>query len=163
MSKTTAIINYDTIPNGDDWFNDNNGYWSGLEWITWLKELKKKYGDDDAKIRWLNAWRKEVGFFDHETALLHDYVFVDALLENGIDIRNPISGLITSTTGFIGHGGDAVENTGKAASNTTKALNSLAKTLVWLLPTILVVGTIGAAIYYNHKFKIIHFNKIVNK
>jgi len=118
-------ITYQSEPDFDAWGPDT--YWKCAEWKQWHEALVRKYGVKKAGEIWVVAWNKQ-GTFDYALNWCkYDTVFVNYLLQNGIDIRSFVSAIFT--------------NVAETAVNTTEAAADLSDNLSWIAP-----AAIGAAL-----------------
>jgi hypothetical protein len=131
MRGRIGIITWDSKPDYDGWGWDD--YWSCADWITWHKELVKKFGKDKANQLWLTAWQQQDPFESNYSWCKYDTAFSNYLKSQGIDVGHLLSKVINT-------GGNVIENVGEAADSTTKILK-------WVLPVALIAG--GVLLYNN--------------
>lgn len=135
-------ITADSRPDYDDWGPDN--YWSCLDWITWHKAMKAKYGQERANQVFVQYYG-EAGFgaasYDCRT---FNSDFREYARDNGfLDQLYGGIGVIMQPFGWaIETGGNLVENIGGAAVGTTKVLR--------ILIPVAAIAIIGGALYWGY-------------
>ena len=153
-------ITADSTPDLDDWGIDS--YWSCEDWVAWHKELKKKFGLDEANRLFITEYHKG-GFgassFDCRSfnADFRKYAkennFFNALYDG-------LAGLITQPLGAVKDVVSAASNTvsnvadaaEEAVSDASKAADNIFNTIKWVLPVLLVLAAIGASFYVYNRF-----------
>jgi hypothetical protein len=142
-------ITADSVPDYDEWGPDS--YWACLDWVTWHKALKVKYGADDAKSRFATAWGKRSAFGHELSCSLSDTDFINYFKSEGFT-WNASGAMILSTTKAAKSVVKAVENVAKATENLTQSASNISKYLLY-------VGVVFAILVAG--YLIYHFSKKV--
>lgn len=138
-------ITADSTPDYDEWGPDT--YWSCQDWITWHKALKKKYGADEAKRRFGNAWDKRSAFGHELTCSLSDADFIRYFKSEGFT-WDASGSFIISAANAVKSAGKALENSAKSAENLTQSASNITKYVLYVA----VVVAIAAGAYIIYRF-----------
>jgi hypothetical protein len=133
-----TLITAESTPDYDGWGWDS--YWSKEEWMQWHKALATQHGITQANSLWKEAWFSQ-GAWEHGfNWYKYDKEFAGYFKNQGIDVGNTISNLLTTATSAIDK---TVDSAGNIVKNTTNAASKLTGTAEWLLPTLLASAGVG--------------------
>lgn len=135
----TYTITADSVPDYDNWGPDD--YWSCNDWITWHKELKKKYTKAEADKKWIAAWEQQGGTEHNANWCKYSGSFNEYVRKEKLDVSNFIANILNDATTVI-------ENAGDTAVSATKILK-------WVVPGIVIAAAIGVLFYAAKKFNVI--------
>lgn len=149
------IITADSKPKHDGWgFLDITylggaweTYWDCSDWITWHKELIKKYGKEQAD----NVWAKEYdnsSYASHETICsTGNQAFKDYAISNGLNKKSTILTKIYRAENVIDNIGAPIRDIGSTVRSTTQVLKIA-------IPILLIATTVGL-MWYGYKHYIV--------
>lgn len=129
MSKFTATIHKDSVPDLDNWGFDD--YWDCDDWIKWYKARKQSYGATDAKETFLRYFSKRTAF-GHELTCFNTSYFYDYFTREGVFSRDAAIEAVRGAS-------NVVSNTAQSASNATKAISNISKYLPYILLVLALV------------------------
>lgn len=117
MSKFTAQIHKDSVPNLDSWGPDD--YWDCEDWIKWYEARKSAYGKADAKLN-VEKYFTQRSAFGHELTCLSKSFFYDYFKREGVKISDDFFETTAAATGTVRAAAEAAENASKTTSTIAK-------------------------------------------
>ena len=122
-------------------------YWSCTDWTYWHSLLKAKFGKVQADQTWLQAWNKQDAFESNYNWCKYSSSFNSYVNSENLPVTHLLSDVISGGT-KVG------ENLIGTAVQTSKVPLNVASILKWLIPTLLIIGVIGALIYFAKRYNI---------
>lgn len=139
-----AEITAQSTPDLDDWGWDE--YWSCPEWMQWFYALKKEYGREKATQIWGEWWNKQTSLSHAVDCRSFNSDFKKFVKDEELSgiVYEGIFGLAGKT---VSVGADVVSGAGDVVSGATEGASNIAKQLKWIIPSVLVLATVGLVIY----------------
>lgn len=120
-------------------------YWSCSDWAEWHKLNVKKYGKQKANQKFTQWWSAQDGTAGPYNWCKYNAEFSKYFAENGIDVGNVVSHIVTGAD-------SVVTSTTGAATNLASGVENTAKTVKWLLPLAFTAAVIGAGYFAYKKY-----------
>jgi hypothetical protein len=138
-------------------------YWSKQDWLTWHNTLKSEFGQPIANDKWVNAWLSRSGFFEAFGDVRGDWVTFDSAFRQYLSSHNTSAGINmlaaivggNPITSVMGGATDVVSSAGETLTNLTDAAQSTTKTVKYILPALLILAVVAAAVILWPKLKAI--------
>lgn len=138
-------ITADSQPDYDSFGIDS--YWSCNEWIQWHIALKAKNAATANEI-WQTAWDKQDSFEHDYNWCKYSGVFNKYVRENNLDATWWLPNILNSAA-------DSAENLANSVTSSTQAAENVGKVLKYLLPTVVILASIGVLVYAAKQFNVI--------
>ena len=139
-----GIITADSVPDLDDWGVDD--FWSCTQWVEWHKAMVKKYGNENANIRFAHFWNQQ-GFGAHALGCRT----VDAGFRHYIQGIAGLQEIVWQGAGGLKYLlqpiGTVMQTGGAVGTAVAQGLQTSAKAGKYLIPALLTLATFGIIIY----------------
>lgn len=144
-------ITADSKPVYDKWGFWEGSYWGCEEWRLWYFALKKKYGKDEARIIWVQAWEAQEPLSSPIDCRTYNTIFKEFIKAEGLAdaVYSGLSGLVFKGINVgVEATGDIIEGAGAVV----EGVGTTSKALKYLIPVAFVVVLIGVGAYSYNAF-----------
>jgi len=132
MADYGMNITADSLPDYDGFGWDK--YWTCTDWMIWYSRLKDAHGAAEARLTWKTHWEQQDSTASPYMWCLYSDDFYAFIKENELGLKNNIA--------------DITSSGGKAITGLFKGFGWIGQNIIWIAPTILIIG--GAA--YGYKY-----------
>jgi len=145
--RKMAIINWNTVPNYDEWGWDD--FWKCDDWVTWHQKLSEHFGEKTATEIWNYAFEKSSSLSSTFNCSSFDASFRAYYKKHNLNVNEDVATEIWGTATDISLGAlDTTSNVASGLFGTVGSVfggNNFKKTINIVL---IVGGIIGVAYVY---------------